>query len=233
MTGWLIRQLRRRISAVKGGEFTIDDRIPAGYLLRVIAVRTLMLVRGVWRFPFRHDRPFIGSGVRLRSRHRLTFGAGVTLGPGAYIDACARDGVRLGDRTSVGRNTRIECTGSLQTLGVGLTVGTAVGLGTDNFYGCAGGISIGDDTIIGNFVSFHAENHVIGDLHRPIRLQGVTHDGIVVGRSCWIGAKVTVLDGARVGDGCVVAAGSVVTAGTYESHGIYAGIPAKLLKSRV
>ena len=88
--------------------------------------------------------------------------------------------------------------------GEGLTVGARVGLGTDCFYGCAGGITIGDDTIIGNLVTFHAENHVAERLDVPIRDQGVTHAGIRVGSGCWIGAKATILDGA----GSVTAASS-------------------------
>jgi acetyltransferase-like isoleucine patch superfamily enzyme len=134
---------------------------------------------------------------------------------------------------SVGRNTRIECTGNLQTLGVGIRVGNNVGLGTDSFYGCAGGISIGDDTIIGNYVTFHSENHEASRADVPIRLQGVTHAGITVGKNCWLGAKTTVLDGAVIEDGCVFAAGSVVTAGHYPANTIYGGVPARSIRGRV
>jgi acetyltransferase-like isoleucine patch superfamily enzyme len=107
-----------------------------------------------------------------------------------------------------------------------------VGLGSNNFYGCAGGIEIGDDTIIGNFVSLHAENHNYEDLDRLIRLQGVKHIGIKIGKNCWIGAKVTILDGAIIEDGCVIAAGALVPAGVYRSNGIYGGVPSRLIKYR-
>ena len=111
-----------------------------------------------------------------------------------YIDALSINGIELGNNVSVGPNTKIECTGNLQHLGKGLMVGNDVGLGSDNFYGCAGGITIGSDSIVGNFVSFHSENHVFEDVGKPIRLQGVTHSGIDIGRNCWIGAKSTILD---------------------------------------
>ncbi|WP_422395865.1 acyltransferase [Rhodococcus sovatensis] len=142
------------------------------------------------------------------------------------------DGVRLGRNSTVGKYTRIECVGSLKYLGRGLIAGNNVGLGTDSFYGCAGGIEIGDDTIIGNFCSFHSENHIASSLDVPIREQGVSHSGIVIGRGCWIGARVTILDGATIGDGCIIAAGAVVTAGRYADNSIYGGVPAKLLKAR-
>jgi acetyltransferase-like isoleucine patch superfamily enzyme len=226
------RVLSRYAGRIKGSEFRIDERISPTYLAGVVGERGLMKLRGLIRFPKPGNRPFVGSHVTLRSRNNLTIGRGVTFGHHTYVDALSTNGVHLGDNTSLGRNTRIECTGSLRTLGVGLDVGKNVGLGSDNLYGCAGGIKIGDDTIVGNYVTFHSENHVIDDLQEPIRLQGVTHAGITIGRDCWIGAKVTILDGATIGDGCVIAAGSVVIAGEYADFGIYGGIPAKLIKSR-
>ncbi|MFI5222104.1 MAG: acyltransferase, partial [Bacteroidia bacterium] len=111
-------------------------------------------------------------------------------------------------------------------------VGNNVGLGLDSFYGVGGGITIGDDTIIGNFVSFHAQNHKFDDLDQLIRLQGVWSNGIKIGRNCWIGAKTTILDGADVQDGCVIAAGSLVIKGVYEKNSIYGGNPAKLIRKR-
>jgi acetyltransferase-like isoleucine patch superfamily enzyme len=226
------RVLNERISRIKGSEYRIDDRIGPGYLATVVVERLAMRVRGVLRFPLRSPRPFVGARVTLRSTRHLRLGTGVTLGHGCLVDALSTHGVQLGDNTSVGRNTRIECTGSLRTLGKGLRTGRDVGLGTDCLYGCAGGITIGDDTIVGNYVTFHSENHRTEDRSTPIRLQGVTHAGISVGRDCWIGAKVTVLDGAHLGDGCVVAAGAVVTAGHYEAGSILGGVPARVLKVR-
>lgn len=90
---------------------------------------------------------------------------------GAYasIHALSTDGVKFGNGVSVGEYTRIECTGSLRHLGKGMIVGDNVGLGSDCFYGCAGGIEIGSDTIVGNFVSMHSENHVFFNLTTPIR----------------------------------------------------------------
>ena len=224
--------LSRYISKIKGSDFRLDERIGVGYLAGVVRERVFMKLRGLLRFPVRSNRPFVGAGASIRSKNNLQFGTGVTFGHGSYVDALSIDGVHLGDNTSIGRNTRIECTGSLRTLGKGLSVGSNVGLGTDCLYGCAGGITIGDDTIIGNYVTFHSENHQIASDDLPIRLQGVTHQGITIGKNCWIGAKATILDGANIGDGCVVAAGSVVIAGEYPANTIYGGIPAKRLKAR-
>ncbi len=226
------RLLSAIATRIKGTDYRLDERISTGSLLRIAAERAGMRSRAVLTFGSRGRHGFVGRRVTIRARNMIHLGSGVTFGHGSMIDAISTDGVWLGDNVSLGRNSRIECSGTLRDLGKGIRVGTNVGLGTDCFYGCAGGIEIGADTLVGNFVSFHSENHVTDRVDLPIRDQGVTHQGIVVGRDCWIGAKATILDGAHIGDGSVIAAGSVVTAGDYPARGIYGGVPARLLKSR-
>ncbi|MGM8362808.1 acyltransferase [Flavobacterium sp. ARAG 55.4] len=228
----LVRIINNLIRRIKGDQYTIDSTIGSFYLLCLIFTRAIMAIRGLLSFVKHRGLLFIGAGVILKGKSYIACGAGVTIDRGCFIDALSREGLQLGSNVSLGKRTVIECTGSLRHLGKGLIVGDNVGLGRDCFYGCAGGIEIGEDTIIGNYVSFHSENHNTKDINIPIRLQGVNHKGIQVGKNCWIGAKVTVLDGAIIGDGCIFAAGAVVKSGTYEENGIYGGIPAKLIKKR-
>ena len=220
------------ISKLKGEEYRIDERIPSAYLLKLSMSRIMMLLRGRLSGISNTGMFFIGNNVVLKAGKNIRCGKGVTIGDRVYIDALSADGIFFGNNVSVGPGTRIECTGNLQYLGKGLKVSDQTGLGTDCFYGCAGGIEIGCDTIIGNYVSFHSETHRFHDLHKLIRHQGVSHQGIQVGNNCWIGAKATILDGAIIGDNCIIAAGAMVTAGIYDSGGIYGGIPAKRLKER-
>ena len=149
-----------------------------------------------------------------------------------HIDALSTNGIVFGCNVSIGKYTTIECTRSLKVLGYGLKVGNSVGLGPHGFFGCAGGVEIGDDTIFGNFVSLHSENHNYHDKNIPIRLQGVTRKGIKIGKDCWIGSKATILDGSIIGDGCIVAAGAVVR-GVIPPYSIVGGVPAKIIKSRI
>ena len=92
-------------------------------------------------------------------------------------------------------------------------------------------MSIGSDTIVGQYFSVHSENHVFSDPETLIRDQGVSRQGIEIGSDCWIGAKVTILDGVSLGRGCVVAAGSVVNQ-NFPDHSIIGGVPARLLRMR-
>jgi acetyltransferase-like isoleucine patch superfamily enzyme len=228
----LKKLLNNYISGLKGNEYRLDESIPNSYLLNLILGRIIMKCRGlICSFQY-ESIPFIGRHVTIKVKSKIRAGKNLSIGNRCFIDALSVEGIRLGDNVSIGRNTIIECTGNLQFLGKGLEVGNNVGMGTDNYYGCAGGIRLGDDTIVGNFVSFHAENHIFAAKDIPIRLQGVSHQGITIGRDCWIGAKSTILDGVLLEDGCIIAAGAVVKSGIYAKNGIYAGVPAKLIKQR-
>lgn len=224
--------LNKIISKCKGHHYRIDHRVPVRYIMLLVLGRGVMLLNGLISSVSNKGLFFLSVRARIRSRCMLKVGRSVTIARGCYIDALSEKGIWLGNNVSVGINTRIEGTGNLQFLGKGMRVGNNVGLGYDSFYGCSGGIEIGDDTIIGNMVSFHSENHVFESLQIPIRSQGVQHKGIRIGKNCWIGAKATILDGADVADGCVIAAGAVVKAGFYAANSVYGGVPAKLIRYR-
>lgn len=153
------------------------------------------------------------------------------VGKNCIVNALSMEGVEFGNGVSVGRGTSIECTGSIKQLGKGIKVGDNVGMGDMCHYGCAGGIEIGDNTIVGIYVTMHSENHNFSNANIPIRMQGVSHKGIKIGNDCWIGAKATILDGSVIGNGCVVAAGAVVT-GVFPDNCIIGGVPAKVIKYR-
>lgn len=148
-----------------------------------------------------------------------------------YIDALSEDGVTLGDNVILGRNSRIECTGSLKSLGRGIKIGSGTTFGSDCYFGAAGGIEIGEDVVAGQYIRFHSENHNFDDISELIKNQGVSHKGIKVGDNCWIGAGAVFLDGCEVGDGCVVAANAVVT-GRFPANVVIGGVPAKVISAR-
>jgi len=95
------------------------------------------------------------------------------------------------------------------------------------------GIIIGNDVMIGPNCNLVPANHEFGDSGKPMREQGFkpSRGGIVIEEDVWLGANVTVLDGAVIRRGCVVGANSLVS-GELESYGVYAGSPARLIKKR-
>lgn len=226
------RTINKLISKVKGEKYIISNDIPLIYLISIIHRRIVMLIRGYFTRCKKEGYFFRGSKVKMYCKSKIQIGKGVSIDRGSYLDALSTDGIIIGNNSSMGKHTVIECSGSMKDLGKGILVGENVSLGANSFFGCAGGIIIGDNTIMGNFVSFHSENHVFLSRKAPIRTQGVNREGIIMGKDCWIGAKVTILDGAVIEDGCIIAAGALLTKGKYEAYGIYGGIPAKLIKFR-
>lgn len=54
---------------------------------------------------------------------------------------------------------------------------------------------------------------------------------VVLGNDVWLGARVTLLEGIKVGDGAIIAAGAVVCSDV-EPYSIYGGVPAKKIRDR-
>ncbi len=221
------------ISKVKSEDWEFDENIPTKSIIQIIIEKLVMYLRGFYHFHNFSYKIFIGNHVTLKNKQKFKFYGNLIIDKYCHIDALSTNGIKFGKNVSVGKFTTIECSGTLKKVGEGLYIGSNVGLGTHGFFGCAGGIYIGNDTIFGNFVSMHSENHIYSNIDVPIRLQGVKRLGISIGDNCWIGAKSTILDGVTIENGCIVAAGSVVAKGNYPPNSIIAGVPAKIIKNRV
>ena len=91
-------------------------------------------------------------------------------------------------------------------------------------------ITIGDYSLIGEFVTIRDANHSI-KRGEYIKTQGHDSKPVKIGNDVWIGRGVCILPGVTIGDGCIVGANSVVTK-SFEPNMILAGIPAKVLKER-
>lgn len=221
--------LNKTISSIKKEEFHLDENISLLYILKFVLIRTLMYIRGFFTF---YKLVMIGKNTTILSSHQITFQKSLSIDNDCVVNALSKEGIVFGSNVSIHKRTIIECTGSLKHIGKGLIIGNNVGIGSNSFLGCAGGIEIGDDTIIGNFVSMHSENHNFDRYDIPIRMQGTTNKGIKIGQNCWIGAKVTILDGSVVGSGSIIAAGAVLNGKTYPPNSLIAGVPARVIKSR-
>lgn len=211
-----------------GKDYLPSPDLPAGLVVHVMRVRLFWLARGVIRF---RRAVFVGSQVRVRGKRHIQLGRGSTIDRGVVLDGYARRGVRIGARTRIGSFTIVSCTSHLSLYGEGFSIGDDSGIGDYGCVGAAGGVTIGDNVIMGQFVSFHSQEHEFGDPDTPIRRQGTSERGITIGDNCWVGARVTFLDGSYVAEGCVVAAGAVVK-GEFPAFSVVAGVPARVIRSR-
>ena len=105
-----------------------------------------------------------------------------------------------------------------------LTIGNSF-INSDCKIRCHKEIIIGDDCAIS-----HDFTVMDSDAHK---LNGkINTKSVVVGNHVWIGTRVTILPGVKIGDGAVIAAGAVVTQNV-EPKSLVAGVPARVIKTDV
>lgn len=222
----MLRLIFQKLMISFGKKYEIDKSVPDRLLFSVMFKRGVMLIRGFLRTG---KQIFFGRRVSLNNSKGIFFGKNCTLENNVIIDGYSRRNVSFGNNVKIGYCSKVLVTSHLQKMGEGLVIGNNCSIGDFSFLGCAGGIVIGNDVIMGQYVSFHSENHNFSNKTVLIREQGVNHKGIELGNNIWVGAKVTFLDGAFVGDNSVVAAGAVVS-GRFPSNVVIGGVPAKILK---
>lgn len=111
-----------------------------------------------------------------------------------------------------------------------VSIGSHTWIGLKNSFYCTqfAEIRIGANCDVGPEVAFIPGSHQIGRYER--RAGTGTGGNIVIEDGCWIGARVTILGGVTVGNGSIIGAGSLVNKDV-PANTIYAGVPAKLIRS--
>lgn len=215
----------------RNGSFVLDETLTSYDLVSISFRQCCNLLRGLLCLArFRKPRMMLrGRGVSITGLGHFRWGPYLKLGDSVYVNAIGGQGIQLGRKVGIGAYSRLVVSGDISNAGRGIRIGDHVGIGEFAYLGGAGGLEIGDHTIAGQYLSCHPENHVYSDPHKPVRLQGVTRKGIKIGCNCWIGSKVTILDGVIIGDNCIIAAGSVVNR-SFPDNCIIGGVPAKKLR---
>jgi acetyltransferase-like isoleucine patch superfamily enzyme len=167
---------------------------------------------------------------RLYTLAYATF-ADVTVGPRAIVMPGAVLKDDKGGSLEIGAGSVIHRGAMLLPYGGFIRIGRRCSVNPYCVLYGHGGLFIGDHVRIAAHCVIVPANHGIALDAGPIAEQPLTKKGIRIGDDVWIGAGARILDGADIGDGCVVAAGAVVR-GRLEPNGIYAGVPARLLRMR-
>ncbi|MFI3201320.1 MAG: acyltransferase [Eubacteriales bacterium] len=128
---------------------------------------------------------------------------------------------------SCGKNVNIE---------KGAKFGANVALGDNSGIGIRASLSdnitIGKNVMMGPDCMIFTRNHNFENKDITMCKQGFSKTkDVVIGNDVWIGARVIILPGVKVGDGCIIGAGSVVTKDV-ESYSVVAGNPAVIIKQR-
>ena len=223
----MVKGIFQRFLVKSGKNYQIDTRIPNKLFYRTLTKRATMLIRG---FLKTGKKVFVGPNTKILNPQNIVFGRSVTIEKHTIIDGFSSEKIILGDCVKIGAYSNLNSTSHFSKYGIGLKMGNNSAIGDYTHFGAAGGIEIGDNVIMGSYISFHSENHNFSDTSQLIREQGVTSKGIKLGNNIWVGAKATFLDGCIVGNNSVVAAGAVVN-GEFPDNVVIGGVPAKVLKT--
>lgn len=210
-----------------GKHYTIDKNIPSSLIITTLISRFIMLLRGIF---YLRTKVYVGKNCTFLNKGNIVFGKNVTIEKHTRLDGYASEKIILGDHVKIGAYSNLLSTSHFSKYGKGLKMGNNSAIGDFTHFGAPGGIEIGNDVIMGSYISFHSENHNFSDTSKLIREQGVTSKGIKLGNNIWVGAKATFLDGCEVGDNSVVAAGAIVN-GVYPPNVILGGVPARVIKT--
>ncbi len=108
-----------------------------------------------------------------------------------------------------------------------VSIGTGAYVNGGCWFEGTGEIEVGDNCLLGPEVLVLTSTHEMGsdgEIGRATQSRPVS-----IGEGSWIGARVTILPGVRIGPGAVIAAGAVVSQDC-EAGAVYGGIPARRIR---
>ena len=194
----------------------------------------LMLRKLFWPRLFGQCGSGVMFGVNMILRHpgRIRLGNNVVLSEGVLLDArhtTEPAAIQIGDEVILANNTMISCKEGT------VTVGNRTGIGAYTVVQSAQHcpVTIGDDAILGpRCYLVGGGNYQTDRSDIPIAQQGIrASEGCDVGNGVWLGANVSVLDGACLGEGSIAAAGAVVVKPVAPRE-IVGGVPARTIGQR-
>ena len=218
----------------KDPTYKLDSNYSAWEFFLIVYYRMIQIIRGGYYRLFLHSDGilFCGKKVSIRYASKIKAGKSLILEDGVYLDALSVNGIELGDNVTIAKYSVLTCTGVIANKGVGIKIGNNCAIGAQSFLGGQGGIELKNDVIMGPQVKIFSENHNYDNLELLIRKQGESRKNVLIEENCWIGAGVAILAGVTIGKGSIIAAGSVVTK-SVPPFSVTAGVPAKVLKSRI
>jgi len=162
-------------------------------------------------FRFKYSKVYVGPGVEISLD--TSFGKYVKILKNSSLNSC-----QVESFTYIGNNCNLSRTtiGSFVSIGPELIAG--LGSHPTNYFSTYPGFYSND--VSGSF--WFGRNHEFKNLENK---------EVIIESDVWIGARVIILGGVKIGVGSIVAAGAVVTKDVLP-YSIVGGVPAKLIKYR-
>ena len=93
------------------------------------------------------------------------------------------------------------------------------------------GIVIGNNVLMGPDAVILTGNHKHDDITMPIQAQGIETAPVIIEDDVWIGTRVIILPGIRIGKSSIIGAGAVVSKDV-PPFSIAVGNPARVVRKR-
>jgi acetyltransferase-like isoleucine patch superfamily enzyme len=157
---------------------------------------------GVTTVNFRYLKRCVGKGTIVEPQTKVINAANVLIGKNCLLKEAVY--IRAGTQGRVILGDRVAINGFCKIYG-------------------HGSVEIGADTQIGPCTLITTTDH---NYHEQLATRYLP---VVIGKSVWIGANVTILPGVTIGDRAVIGAGAVVT-NAIPADSVAVGVPAKVVK---
>lgn len=171
-----------------------------------------------------------GRNVTIRHPHRMSIGNNVIIDDNCTLDARGENGkgIIIGNGVVIGRNSTFSMKDGTIELGDNTNIGINCSLQTST------NLRLGKNIIVAAYTYLVAGgNHKFERTDIPIIAQGMERKGgIVIEDNCWLGARVTILDGVTIAKESIIGAGALVNKNIPE-FSIAVGTPAKVVKNRI
>ncbi|MBA3422770.1 MAG: acyltransferase [Thermoleophilaceae bacterium] len=147
------------------------------------------------------------------------------IGPRVTLQIGPRARVELGRWSWIGYGTKIRAHEGV------VSIGAKTVLGQECTISAYQRVSIGRECVIADRVMLIDFDHVVVDVERPVREQGIYKRDVRVGNNVWVGYGACILRGVTVGDNAIVGASAVVTRDVPD-NAVVAGSPARIVRMR-
>jgi acetyltransferase-like isoleucine patch superfamily enzyme len=168
----------------------------------------------------------LGRNVVIRHPHRLKIGNNVTIDDNCLIDGrgAGDTGVIIENNVVINRNCYIQAKNGY------IRISNRASIGCNSVIISMDGLEIGEAVLIAGGCYISAGAYKYENPNLPIMDQVVYTNGpISIGAGVWIGTRVTLLDGVKIGKNAVIGAGAIVTKDIPE-YTVAVGIPAKVIR---
>ena len=170
-----------------------------------------------------------GANIVFRHPHKIQIGDNCIIDDNCLLDAkgLSNSGILIGNSVYLGRNSILSCKDGDIELKDHVNIG----------FNCE--IFSSGSVVLENYALLAAYCYIVGGGNYSLENTGLPiaeqpifdNKGIVLEKNCWLGARVTVLDGAKIGHDCAIGANSLVNSEILP-FSIAVGTPAKAVKSR-